>query len=255
MSLPNAHLANVSCLSQLGKIESKQKEDINDDEDEAELYPDTSPDFVDPALLDPSPSAEAFKELSTREQFAYTKNVLDAILHNEYGPAIVMNSAFMAGGKRRLQLSEATVRKGEMDARDANRFVEYIKEWCLPGIHEVKARADEDFERGDMAETGKDDYGQARMVDSEVEPAMDTTDSAVCPLSPPTTEHIVSSSPAPEMPPSSYPTTSFAIPDTEDSFAGSSSAVPLVCLIFFRTYNTTSPSFRPKKPPWQVCLL
>jgi hypothetical protein len=86
----------------------------------------------------PPPSPEGFCELSIREQFAYVKPVIKAILNETYPPARDRHQAFMQGGSSRLRLRKAATGKGDLTAREISQLGRALQSWVLGPMHSQK---------------------------------------------------------------------------------------------------------------------
>jgi len=111
-----------------------------DDDEESEA--DTDGEYVqyetladEPAVLLPPPNPEDFCELPIREQFAYVKPIIRAILNETYLPARERHRAFMKGGLSRLRLRKAATGKGELTVRDVSRLGRVLQNWVLGPMH------------------------------------------------------------------------------------------------------------------------
>ncbi|KAG5649415.1 hypothetical protein H0H81_004008 [Sphagnurus paluster] len=101
------------------------QDDVDDGHDRARIR---SPS---PIPNDPPPNSAEFSELSIREQFAYVKPILSAILGELYPPARTRHSDFVAGAKKRKKVAENAALRGRMDPSDVTALQEYLSEWCL----------------------------------------------------------------------------------------------------------------------------
>jgi hypothetical protein len=86
----------------------------------------------------PPPSPGGFCELSIREQFAYVKPVIKAILNETYYPARDRHQAFMQGGSSRLRLRKAGTGKGDLTAREVSQLGRALQSWVLGPMHSQK---------------------------------------------------------------------------------------------------------------------
>ncbi|KAF8163660.1 hypothetical protein B0H34DRAFT_795339 [Crassisporium funariophilum] len=183
-------------LCKLGQFESDFLEVQNDDDGEDNT--DTNEDIArspSPTPRDPLPSADDFKNnLSIREQFAYTKPVLTAILNDEYGPVKLKHENYMKGGKYKRDVMDQAAMRGTMNPKDVEQLQLYIRRWCLSedlsGATEVEDRDEDIVQR--MPGVG----GKVKERDSGKVTHGGRTGS------PAATETVWMSSP-PEMPPSS----------------------------------------------------
>lgn len=81
------------------------------------------------------PSPKEFCEQSIRDQFAYIKPVIKAILHETYLPARERHQAFMQGGRSRLRLQKAATGKGDLTSREVSRLGRVLQHWVLGPMH------------------------------------------------------------------------------------------------------------------------
>ena len=120
----------ISC--QLGRFMSDDEESEADTDSEFVQY-ETSADET--AILLPPPDPEDFCELPIREQFAYVKPIIRAILNEAYLPARERHQAFMQGGLSRLRLQKAATGKGDLTVRDVSRLGRVLQNWVLGPMH------------------------------------------------------------------------------------------------------------------------
>lgn len=123
-------------IIKLGKWESEYNEVVNDEDDDN--LGDIAPRSPSPVARTPAPSARNFYDLSVREQFAYTKPILMAILNAEYAPARRRHDMFIRGGDGRAQVKKDAGLRGRMNPEDVAKLGEYLTEWCLR--HERRAK-------------------------------------------------------------------------------------------------------------------
>ncbi|KAH9981398.1 hypothetical protein BGW80DRAFT_1454284 [Lactifluus volemus] len=97
----------------LGRYVSDEEETDTDSDGESVPWETVAVDHVMPP-----PSPGGFCGLSIREQFAYVKPVIKAILNETYYPARDRHQAFMQGGSSRLRLRKAGTGKGDLTARE-----------------------------------------------------------------------------------------------------------------------------------------
>ena len=109
-----------------------------------------------PVPLDPPPNNEEFSNLSIREQFAYTKTVLHAILNDEYEPTRSKLSRFMDGGKQRASLTDEAALRGKLDPKDVERLQAYIRQWCLREEAPANIFVDDNNDPGAVLDSGLD---------------------------------------------------------------------------------------------------
>jgi hypothetical protein len=117
---------------QLGRFMSDDEESEADTDGEYVQY-ETGAD--EPAILLPPPDPEDFCELPIREQFAYVKPIIRAILNETYLPARERHRAFMAGGLSRLRLQKTATGKGDLTVRDVSRLGRVLQNWVLGPMH------------------------------------------------------------------------------------------------------------------------
>ncbi|KAG6882540.1 hypothetical protein C0993_010161 [Termitomyces sp. T159_Od127] len=129
---------------QLGEWDSTIVEVQNDDEDNLPEQDREPERFRSPSPTQPPPSAEDFKHLSIREQFAYAKPVLSAILNEKFPPAIQRHTYFISGGSKRKSVVEEAGLRGQMDPRDVDALQRYVNEWCLRDERRAQVITDEE---------------------------------------------------------------------------------------------------------------
>ncbi|KAF5331036.1 hypothetical protein D9619_005267 [Psilocybe cf. subviscida] len=166
----------------LGQFQSSFSEVQNDADDEGS--PQRRPRSPSPVIQDPSPSAKEFASFGIRLQFQYTKEVLKAILANEYGPTRRKHVQFIKGGNSKQSAVKDSTSRGRMDPGEVTLLLVFIKDWCLRD----ETRVTPDL-HVDTSLTHVDDI-----------PTTDTTPRASSPI-------VVDSFPSspPEPPPSSLP--------------------------------------------------
>ncbi|RXW22805.1 hypothetical protein EST38_g3051 [Candolleomyces aberdarensis] len=175
----------------LGQIQSAVVDDTNDLEEE-EIDPEFLIRSPSPPCRNPPPDQNKFVTLALREQFAYVKPILQAILHNQYKPTEKKVRVFMSGTSRQqANLSKVGSDRGMMDPRQVNELLVYLKHWCLRGDQNVQPRALLDLE----------DAAEPR--DVAVAPASAEPGPSIRLSSPTPTEVAFESSPPVEPPPSS----------------------------------------------------
>ncbi|KAK7038176.1 hypothetical protein R3P38DRAFT_2615240 [Favolaschia claudopus] len=131
----------------LGKFQSLFDEVVNDtDEPSTRSRRSLSPS---PEPLNPPPDKMGFRDLSVREQFVYTKPVLQAILLNQYSPARERSEKYLTGTeKQKKEVVERASARGLMNPREVDEFLGYLQEWC---VRDTVARVDPTEEDGDEA--------------------------------------------------------------------------------------------------------
>ncbi|KAG6880242.1 hypothetical protein C0992_003008 [Termitomyces sp. T32_za158] len=130
----------------LGEWDSAIVEVQNDDEDNTIEQDRELPQFRSPSpiYIYPPPSVEDFKLLSIREQFAYAKPVLSAILNENFPPALQRHIDFVSGGSKRKSVVEEAGLRGQMDPRDVDALQRYVTEWCLRDEQRAQVITDEE---------------------------------------------------------------------------------------------------------------
>lgn len=91
-------------------------------------------------LAMPPPSPDDFCELSIREQFAYVKPVIKAVLNETYFPARERHQAFMQGGSSRIRLLKTATGKGDLSAREVSELGRVLQFWVLGPMRVQKSR-------------------------------------------------------------------------------------------------------------------
>ncbi|KAJ7029330.1 hypothetical protein C8F04DRAFT_1116589 [Mycena alexandri] len=159
----------------VGKFESLFQEVVKD----ADVN--EGPRGASPEPRDPPPPAQAFRDLSVREQFVYAKPVLQAILRDEYPPAHALHARYMIGGTSRKHVQEEAPKRGMMDPRDVEELQRCLVEWCLRDLREAKTTEMEQLDGGSGGEpveatTGSNEGTGAGEAE---EPQVNTLDSDV----------------------------------------------------------------------------
>ena len=88
----------------------------------------------------PPPNPDDFCELPIREQFAYVKPVIKAVLNETYHPARERHQAFMQGGSSRIRLLKTATGKGDLSAREVSQLGRVLQFWVLGPMRVLKAR-------------------------------------------------------------------------------------------------------------------
>ena len=109
-------------------------EESNDNSDD-----DHDPDVDRHTILMPPPNSKDFCEMPIRDQFAYIKPVIKAILNETYLPARERHQAFMRGGSSRRRLQKAATGKGDLTTREVSRLGKVLQQWVLGPTHIQKA--------------------------------------------------------------------------------------------------------------------
>lgn len=84
-----------------------------------------------PAPAEPPPSPNAFCELSIREQFAYVKPVMRAIIDDVYEPARQRHKDFM-NQKSRQNLRTQAGGIGDLSAKEFDQLGKVVRHWLMP---------------------------------------------------------------------------------------------------------------------------
>lgn len=123
---------------------------------------------VEHAMSPPNP--DDFCELPIREQFAYVKPVIKAVLNETYLPARERHQAFMQGGPSRIRLLKTATGKGDLSAREVSQLGRALQFWVLGPmrVRRVCPHLLEDLES---------ESGQSNLTDIQVEQIL-------CPPSP-----------------------------------------------------------------------
>lgn len=116
-------------IYQLGQFQSSFVE-VQNDADDTDTPP-GRPRSPSPIIEDLSPSAKEFTNFGIRLQFQYTKEVLKAILVNEYKPTRRKHAQYIKDGKFRQAVVKESGSRGRMDPSDIDLLLVFIKEWCL----------------------------------------------------------------------------------------------------------------------------
>ena len=90
--------------------------------------------------MPPPPNPDDFCELPIREQFAYAKPVIKAVLNETYHPARERHQAFMQGGSSRIRLLKTATGKGDLSAREVSQLGRVLQFWALGPMRVLKAR-------------------------------------------------------------------------------------------------------------------
>jgi hypothetical protein len=115
--------------------------------DEEESDVDSDDDYVkhetnvdgEPAVPMPPPNPKDFCEMPIRDQFAYVKPVIKAILNETYLPVRERHQAFMRGGASRRRLQKTATGKGDLTTREVSRLGKVLQQWVLGPSHFQKA--------------------------------------------------------------------------------------------------------------------
>ncbi|KAF7986594.1 hypothetical protein HWV62_26368 [Athelia sp. TMB] len=153
---------------------------------------------ISPIPLDPPPIVTDFEKLTIREELAYVKPILSAILADEYPPAREKHIGYCKGGKAREAVVAGAAERGSMSVRDLDALHGYIRRWVL---------REAIVERGQIEEEEK------------AGPSVEGVSEEISSLIPSASLPETGSSSPPEAPPSSYAATV-----TDDLDGGSTSA-------------------------------
>jgi hypothetical protein len=134
-----------SCLHQVVSTKDQLGRYVNDDEPElSEVDSDDEPvpyiaGVDEPTIQMPPPNPKEFCQMPIRDQFAYVRPVIKAILNETYLPARERHQAFMQGGPSRLRLRKTATGKGHLTSREVSRFGRVLQHWVLGPILLQKA--------------------------------------------------------------------------------------------------------------------
>ncbi|KAI9466099.1 hypothetical protein BJY52DRAFT_1239398 [Lactarius psammicola] len=120
---------------QLGHWASDQEESEIDSGDEHVSWETVT---VEHAM--PPPNPDNFCELPIRDQFAYIKPVIKAILNETYLPARERHQAFMQGGPSRIRLLKTATGKGDLSAHEVSQLGRVLQFWVLGPMRVQKTR-------------------------------------------------------------------------------------------------------------------
>jgi len=126
----------VFISSQLGQyVNDEEETDVDSDDDHAQYET-----YVDEhAVLTPPPDPKDFCEMPIRDQFAYIKPVIQAILNETYLPVRERHEAFMRGGASRRRLQKTATGKGDLTTREVSRLGKVLQQWVLGPSHFQRA--------------------------------------------------------------------------------------------------------------------
>ncbi|KAA1469248.1 hypothetical protein DENSPDRAFT_927988 [Dentipellis sp. KUC8613] len=110
----------------VGTYQSVEDQHENDAESEGEDDGDESPE---PTL--PPPDGGSFCDLAIREQFAYVKPIVRAILDEKYPPARDRHEDFLRGGSSRQKLKREGMGKGNLSAQEVTKLGYVLNRWVL----------------------------------------------------------------------------------------------------------------------------
>ncbi|KAN0133677.1 hypothetical protein V8E53_008401 [Lactarius tabidus] len=117
-------------------------------------------DAVERAM--PPPDPDDFCELPIRDQFAYIKPVIKAVLNEAYLPARERHQAFMQGGSSRIRLLKTATGKGDLSAREVSDLGRVLQFWVLGPMRVQKSRPH-------ALEDLRSESGQSTLTDVQVE--------------------------------------------------------------------------------------
>ena len=120
---------------QLGHWESDEEESEIDSGDEHVSWEKVT---VEHAM--PPPNPDDFCELPIREQFAYVKPIIKAVLNETYLPARERHQAFMQGGSSRIRLLKTATGKGDLSAHEVSQLGRVLQFWVLGPMRVQKSR-------------------------------------------------------------------------------------------------------------------
>lgn len=115
------------------------------DEDEANDHgiSEAERELSPPPVL-PLPIPTTFCDLTMREQFAYTKPILTAILNCKYPPAKKKHDDFIKGGAARKAVTDDACARGVIVPEDVDTLQEHLLWWALRDERRAKKVDDED---------------------------------------------------------------------------------------------------------------
>jgi len=120
----------------LGRYVSDEEESDVDSDDDYVKY-ETNVD--EHAVPMPPPNPKDICEMPIRDQFAYIKPVIKAILNETYLPVRERHQAFMRGGASRRRLQKTATGKGDLTTREVSRLGKVLQQWVLGPSHFQKA--------------------------------------------------------------------------------------------------------------------
>lgn len=95
---------------------------MSDSEDHDMLHAPSSP----PAAL---PADGFASDFPIKNQFAYVKPVLSAILRGEYGPAMERHDAFMRSAASRQEICNSATARGDLSGEEVEELERCIRHW------------------------------------------------------------------------------------------------------------------------------
>lgn len=116
---------------------------MNDNEDEVSPEQDNRERSPSPLPCIPPPPGVGFTQLGIRQQFVYTKPVLQGILNEGYAPARNRHDKFIVGGQARQSVVDEAGLRGKMDPKHVAELQEHLIAWCLRGERRGDFIADE----------------------------------------------------------------------------------------------------------------
>ncbi|KAG6840972.1 hypothetical protein C0991_002954 [Blastosporella zonata] len=131
----------------LGKWESAFQEvqnDDDDDDDDGNQQDSKRQRSPSPIPTIPPPSREAFNLLEIRQQLAYAKPILLAILRESFPPAMRRHKNFLAGGSKKKNVVDEASLRGQMNPLHVNALQRYISDWCLRDEQRAQVIPDEE---------------------------------------------------------------------------------------------------------------
>ncbi|KAF4614924.1 hypothetical protein D9613_002583 [Agrocybe pediades] len=204
----------------VGQFSSTVVEVQNDDEndDEHDRYQESSADrSPSPEMLDPPPSGGEFCLLDIRQQFAYVKPVLHAIIEDKYLPVRERHEKYMKGGRHRKAIQETAPLRGRVDPKDVESLLRMIQKTFAGSKTPPSTFTNGKDGPPNASENSSIVKGSSFSSDM---PNQDNVQSTSPPLSP-----NLLSSPAPEPPSSSVPPP--PTQPTADDAAGETPVMPL----------------------------
>jgi len=126
----------VFISGQLGQyVNDEEETDVDSDDDHVQY--ETCVD--EHAVMIPPPDPKDFCEMPIRDQFAYIKPVIKAILNETYLPVRERHQAFMRGGASRRRLQKTATGKGDLTTREVSRLGKVLQQWVLGPSHFQRA--------------------------------------------------------------------------------------------------------------------
>ncbi|EJD02178.1 uncharacterized protein FOMMEDRAFT_147243 [Fomitiporia mediterranea MF3/22] len=117
-------------LGEFMSVESLHEGDAEDGLGE-DIFTETNNDLVIPEFpLLPAPPPEKFCELSMVQQISHIMPILKEITNNNYKPAEKRVTAFLNGGRERVEMSREAPQRGTLTRVELNQLARIIKSWA-----------------------------------------------------------------------------------------------------------------------------